>query len=305
MYTRMLIPLDGSKTAEKVLPYARYLAGRLKTPVELMAVIDMAEFAAHMPAGRAPVFERMIESEAGRSATYLRGIAEILGGIDATCTVEKGRPGEVIAGKSEPSSGVLIAMTTHGRSGLKRFLMGSVTEEVLRAARNGLLIVHAGEETETEVAVQFKTIIVPLDGSEFAATILPTVAGLAKALGAEVILFRAYRIPYNDYGAESYLAGFDFKELLAEVADEAERHLEENAAELRKLGVEKVSCVAKEGLSADEIIAFGRKNPGSLIAMSSHGSSGVKRWMLGSVTENVVRHARSPVLIVRPISASA
>src|SRR6266511_1572409 len=74
MYTKMLIPLDGSKTAEKVLPYARYLAGKLRIPVELLAVTDMAEMATHIPAEKARFFESMIEDSVRNSAGYLRGV---------------------------------------------------------------------------------------------------------------------------------------------------------------------------------------------------------------------------------------
>jgi len=91
----------------------------------------------------------------------------------------------------------------------------------------------------------------------------------------------------------------DYDELIGGVRDEATQYLEKKAAEVKKLGVEKVSVVSKEGFAADEIIALGRKNPDSLIAMCSHGRTGVKRWMLGSVTEAVVRHSGDPVLVIR------
>jgi nucleotide-binding universal stress UspA family protein len=68
---------------------------------------------------------------------------------------------------------------------------------------------------------------------------------------------------------------------------------------VKKMGLEKVSCVAKEGFSADEIIAMGRKTPDNLIAMCTHGRSGVRRWMLGNVTKTVVRHSGDPVLVIR------
>jgi len=83
------------------------------------------------------------------------------------------------------------------------------------------------------------------------------------------------------------------------VRDETNDYLEKKAAELKKLGVEKVSAVSKEGFAGDEILAIGRKTPNALIAMSSHGRSGVRRWVLGSVTENVVRHGDNPMLIFR------
>ena len=89
-------------------------------------------------------------------------------------------------------------------------------------------------------------------------------------------------------------------EMLAGVRDEAAEYLDKKAADLKGLVV-KVTCVTKEGFAADEIILFGQKTANNLIAMSSHGRSGVKRWMLGSVAETVVRHAADPVLIHRPL----
>jgi nucleotide-binding universal stress UspA family protein len=102
-----------------------------------------------------------------------------------------------------------------------------------------------------------------------------------------------------DYASDDMYSAVDYDQLIAAVRDEATQYLEKKAAEVKKLGVEKVSVVAKEGFAADEIIALGRKNSDSLIAMCSHGRTGVKRWVLGSVTEAVVRHSGDPVLVMR------
>jgi nucleotide-binding universal stress UspA family protein len=91
----------------------------------------------------------------------------------------------------------------------------------------------------------------------------------------------------------------NYDELIASVRDEANEYLEKKVAEVKKLGVAKVSAVSKEGIAGDEIIAAGHNTPNGLIAMCSHGRSGVKRWVLGSVTETVVRHSGDPVLVVR------
>ena len=121
---------------------------------------------------------------------------------------------------------------------------------------------------------------------------------MAKTLGLEVLLFRAYQIPYNAYaGDDGYVVNYD--ELLGTVRDESKDYLEKKVAELKKLGVAKVSVLTKEGFAGDEIIALGRKTPDNLIAMCSHGRSGVRRFVLGSVTETVVRHSGDPVLVLR------
>ena len=194
---------------------------------------------------------------------------------------------------------MMITMATHGRSGLNRFLLGSVAEKVLRGAANPLLLVRATEEAKSVGEAALKSLIVPLDGSELAESVLPMVAGLAKTLDLEVELFRAYHIPYNVY-ADEWGFSENYADLLASVRDEASEYLDKKVVELKKLGVAKVSCVTKEGFAGDDIIAFGRNTPGGLIAMCSHGRSGVERWVLGSVAETVVRHSGGPVLITRP-----
>jgi nucleotide-binding universal stress UspA family protein len=298
MYSKILIPLDGSKTAEKVLPYARFIAGALKLPTELLAVVDIAEMATHISAERARFLSTMVEDSVRSSEKYLKGIAGTFPS-GTKCTVEKGKAEEVIIETSAADKEILITMATHGRSGINRFLLGSVTEKVLRGGANPMLLVRATEEAKAEGAATLKTVVVPLDGSELAEGVLPTVAELAKSLKLAVLLFRSYNIPYNAYaGGEGYYA-VNYEELMTAMKDEAVDYLEKKTEEMKKLGIAEVSCVAKEGFAADEIISLAQKSPDALNAMCTHGRSGVKRWMLGSVTETVVRHAADPVLVMR------
>ncbi|HEX7232944.1 MAG TPA: universal stress protein [Candidatus Binatia bacterium] len=299
MYSKILIPLDGSGTAEKVLPYARQLAAKFKIPIELLAVIDVAELATHITAEKARFLDTMIEEGMRSSDTYLRGIATSFGGVTVSCKVEKGRAEDVIIEQGESDTAMLIAMATHGRSGLNRFLLGSVAEKVLRGAANPLLLVRASEEARSEGEASFKSIIVPLDGSELAESILPMADCMAKKLGLEVVLFRAYHIPYNAYAGDDGFYAVNYDELISAVRDETNDYLEKKVAEIKNLGIAKVSAVSKEGFASDEILAIGRNTPDALIAMCSHGRSGVRRWVLGSVAENVVRHTSDPVLIAR------
>ncbi len=300
MYTRMLIPLDGSKTAEKVLPYARYLAGKFKVPVELLSVVDIGEITSHMVSDKARFLDSIIEDAVERGTGYLRGVATTFKGAEVTCTVERGKPEDVIIEKAATDKAMLITMATHGRSGLSRFLLGSVAEKVLRGTASPVLLVRATNEAMPGGEPTLKSVIVPLDGSELAESVLPMVARLAKDLDLEVELFRAYHIPYNVYAGDEGVYAGNYEALLHSVRDEAKEYLDKKAGELKRLGTAKVACVTKEGFAADEIIALGKKTAANLIAMSSHGRSGVKRWVLGSVAETVVRHSGDPVLIVRP-----
>jgi nucleotide-binding universal stress UspA family protein len=301
MYSKILIPLDGSKTAEKVLPYARALAENLKARVELIGALNVAEMAAHISAEHARHLDTITEEGERRSLEYLKKIATTFPGGGVACTVEKGRPEDVILEKAAIDAGTLIAMATHGRSGLDRWLLGSIAEKVLRGATTPLLLIRASEQTKSEGEAPLKAVIVPLDGSELAESVLPAAVELAKKLNLEIVLFRAYNIPYSAYGGGDGYYAIDFTELTDAMKDEAQTYLEKKRAELKTQGFEKISCLAREGLSADQIIKIGRETPASLIAMCSHGRSGAKRWVLGSVTETVVRHGGDPVLVIRAV----
>ena len=236
MITRILIPLDGSKTAEQVVPYARAFARGLKLPVELLAVVDVGALLTSVETAR--FFDNLAEQESHKSKEYLERIAERFAGSRVKRSVEQGSAAEVIIEKAAADESTLIAMTTHGRSGLKRWLLGSVTEKVLRAATNPLLLVRAVHEGKTEGEATLKSIVVPLDGSELAEHALPTVIEIAKKLRLEVFLFRAYSNPYGSFtgGAGLYAANLDA--LMASVRDEARNYLEEKMAELGKQGVD-------------------------------------------------------------------
>jgi len=298
VYAKILIPLDGSTTAERVLPYARFLAEMLKVPVELLGVIDLAAIATHLSGEKTRYFDSFVAEEERSSKGYLEEIARTFSSGGVRCIIEKGKPEEVIVEKGAANRATLIAMATHGRSGVKRWLLGSVAEKVLRAGRNPLLLIRAQEEAPAEAEVVLKSLILPLDGSGLAESALGTVSDLARALKLQVILCRAYELPTGAYyGSEDFLPNYE--ELLAGLRQETSDYLNDQVAGIRSQRLEKVSAVALEGSAAEEIIQIARKTPNSLVAMCTHGRSGVKRWLLGSVTEKVVRYSGNPVLVLR------
>ena len=291
MYTRMLVPLDGSETAEKVLPYARTLAGSLKIPVELLTVIEISRYVA---GERARYLDTFIDTAIRRNQEYLQRIAKTFPGGSVDYTVEGGEPAEIIITKAA-DKGTLITMATHGRSGVKRWLLGSITEKTLRGSNNHLLVVRAKEEAKTEKNATLDSLMVPLDGSEQAETALPIVMELAKAMDLKVVLLQAYGA--NILYSEDYDAELD--ELKAESEKEAVSYLNSKVRQLKSEGLSDVSPLASQGEAAETIIEWARGSPNSLIAMCTHGRSGAKRWALGSITEKVVRHSDSPVLVVQ------
>ena len=295
-YTRMLIPLDGSTVAEQVLPYARYLAGKLKIPVELLGVVDLVRMAASMRGENSRNLDIFIANNVRHSETYLEKISKTFPAMAVQRSVEKGTPEEMVIEKAAADRGTLIAMATHGRSGLNRWLLGSVTEKVLRGTTNPLFLVRAREGGKSEGEKTIKRIIVPLDGSPLAEKVLPHLTALAKATAFETVLLRAYALRQVISTYEDYIPDWDILE--AEARGEAMNYLDNKIRELKSAGLVDVSSRASDRETAEEIIDVANESPNSMIAMCTHGRSGVKRWLLGSVTEKVVRHSSSPVLVI-------
>jgi nucleotide-binding universal stress UspA family protein len=288
------VPLDGSSVAEQVLPYARFLCGGFKVPAELLGVIDGS-----VDAQKAHYVGKLIEDTRRASEAYLDLVGNTFPRTLITYSVEIGKPAEVIIEKAAYDKGTLVAMGTHGRSGMSRWLLGSVTEKVLRATANPLLLVRSGEGGKSGGEVKFESIVVPLDTSKLAESVLPDVMDLAQRLTLEVILVHVCAVPLSAYyGAEDYYNPH-YQDLAAQLKQEAGNYLEGKVRELKEQGLEKVSAVVFESSAADEIIAFARRESNSLVAMCTHGYSGVKHWVLGSVAEKVVRHSGDPVLVVR------
>ncbi len=184
-------------------------------------------------------FETIVAESARSTDEYLKRIAKTFADHEVKCTVEKGKPEDVIIEKAG-SDATLTAMATHGRSGFNRLLLGSVAEKVLRSSINPLLLIRASEETESEGHAALRSVIVPLDGSELAEVVLPTVVWLANALKLEVLLLRAYP-RFNTYaGADDYNA-VNYEVIRGALMDEAQNYLESKVKELKRNGIEKVS----------------------------------------------------------------
>jgi nucleotide-binding universal stress UspA family protein len=297
MYQKILVPLDGSQVAERVLPYARSLAAVAGLDVELLHAVDPEIVATYSDPNHGRYVDIVKATLKEEGLRYLHGVARSFAATSKVdCAAEFGAPADLIVSQAG-RPGTLITMATHGRSGLRRWLLGSVAEKVIQTAANPLLLVRASDETKTAPPA-FKTVIVPLDGSVRSEQALPHACEMAGRLDLEVILLRVYTIPVMGFAAEDYYTP-SLEQILEKAKEEARSYIDEKAAELKRAGIKRVSARFLEGESADQIIELARKSPGSLIAMSTHGRSGIERLVLGSVTSRVVRHSGEPVLVVR------
>jgi nucleotide-binding universal stress UspA family protein len=288
IYNRILVPLDGSKLAEGVLPYVRLLGSALKLPVDLIHVNDL-ETVAPFPH---PMHGR----------DYLKEVAaSFITSLAVDYRVEHGRAADVIVDRASGDAGTLIMMATHGRSGPQRWLLGGVAQKVLQVSTNPLFLIRPKEETLAR-DVGLNTLILPLDGSHLAEKIFPHVIYLANRLSLEVVLIRTYTLPTSGYFLATGVSPPAIGELGEKIKGDATDYLQAKVEELQAEGVEKASFVAIEGKGPEEIIDLARKTADNMVAMSTHGRSGIGRWVLGSVTDRVVCYSGDPVLVIRPTS---
>ena len=296
MYEKILVALDGSELSERVLPYARFIAAKLKASVELLHVVDI-ETPRTPSAAQQIRHENLLAAEQRSSLEYLKKIAAAFADTTATnCAVEIGKPAEVIVDRAATDARMLIAMTTHGRSGIQRWLLGSVADKVLHAAANPLLLIRGADETKKSAALPVQTIMVALDGSPLAELVLPHASELAAKMGLGLVLTRVFGVPTPTF-AEEY--GPYVEELWTQVETESQQYLDEIAKRLRGQGLTDVTTKSVPGFATEKLIELASASGETLVAMCTHGRSGVNRWVLGSVTDRVVRHLAGPVLIVR------
>ena len=294
MLNHILVPLDGSAIAEKALPYARALGKTLKVPITLITAVEpAADFFSKMTAE----FDALAKKGIRNREEYLDDISRSFSGAAIRYRVEKGRAEDVIIENAATETGTLITMATHGRSGLGRWLIGSTVEKVVRAATDPVLVVRATQGAGSEGEAALKSIIVPLDGSTLAESALSYVVELAKAFHARVTLLRSYSLKQIIFRPEEFHPDLD--ELKGGLRWEAAAYLDKKVAELKSRGLFDVLCSVSEGDAAEAIIEMGKETPNTLIVMSAHSGSKVKHWVLGSVTEKVLRHATNSVLTIR------
>ncbi len=285
MYSKILVPLDGSQLSETILPYVRTIADALKALVELLAAIEPGTMSAK---GQSDPQKASLDY-LHRVATSFRDPKLVVS------SVEIGNPAEVIVDKASSQPDTFITMSTRGRSGIQRWLIGSVADKVLHATTSPLLLVKGETTAKTSGEATLSKVLVPLDGSPLAEKALPHVAQLATKMMMEVVLVRAPAAPRAaSVEQESDPA---FQQIAKEIIKEAQGYLEAKVRELQAKRL-KVSSLLLEGEAAGEIIDLARKTPNNLIAMCTHGWSGIGRWVLGNVTERVVRHSGDPVLII-------
>ncbi|MGE0157984.1 MAG: universal stress protein [Gemmatimonadales bacterium] len=295
MFSRILVPLDGSPFAEAAFPVAIAIAERVGGEIHLLSVRP------HLWSDEAAPLERALDQEAwaylGDAATRLRASTS----VPVSCDMTRGDVVEEIVEEAEASHD-LIVMTSHGRGGLSRIWLGSVTDACLRSTKKPLLVVrppHGGETTtgQSPTAFRLDRVVVPLDGSTLSESALPTAVALADAFGVPLLLVRSVLAPVPldtaPFPAPDWVP-VDPRELIAGATAELERV----AAVVQTAHGRPTTHV---DIGRHPALAIGdAAGIGGMVVMAAHPHGELRRAFLGSVSDKVVRTADGPVLVLKP-----
>ncbi len=307
MYRKVVVLLDGSELAEKVLSHVTEVIRDRGSQVYLLSVAPPTKGVAPTIADTRPPSASTREERRCRERElvgYLQTVAKRLEPVaaDVQVSVRLGRPADVILAFASDVGAELIAMSTHGRSGIGRWVFGSVADRVLRGATCPVLLVRAGY---AQLRTTYQHILVPLDGSELAEQVLPYVKALVRPNRTHIFLVSVLTTGLGDRTVAlltSYPPGLRLATTALHHAEiQLRGYLRSVAAVLREQGAI-VHVAVRQGSPADEILAHAAEVEADLISMTTHGFSGMSRWVYGNVAGKVLQGAHSPVLLVRPAS---
>jgi nucleotide-binding universal stress UspA family protein len=298
MFTKLLIPLDGSALAEEALGPATEIARAAHASLDLILV--------HRPWAFTEFADAWQASAANSERAYVASTAQELAkgaSVGVSSTAVSGAAVEKICARVKELNADLIVMTSHGRTGLSRSWLGSVAHGVVRQSRVPVLMLRPADPARRRLRRQsIKRVLVTLDGSSLSEVILGPASDLARAFDARLILLRVVE-PIPAVVPEVVLPVRNMPRDDAATADAAERATAELAEICKRLeadGMSRVeSHVVVDDRVAKAILDFARRMSPSVIAMSTHGR-GASRLFLGSVSDKVLRGGTRPMLLCRP-----
>jgi nucleotide-binding universal stress UspA family protein len=299
----VVVPLDGSVLAERALPLAKAF---LPANGELVLIQVLPESGALTELATADLLTPA-ELEADQHAEArgeMESVAQRLRGegVPARVQVLEGDPVQVITRVAAKLEAELIVMATHGRGALQRLAHGSVADGVSRHATTPVLLVRVRNASDHDLAdAPVRRLVIPHDGSETAAQAVPVAVKYATALDVPVLLVRAVSpsgdvpMSFSPAGGPDAVSAAVYEEVLEDQEDDALASLDAVKTEMVNQGIA-VTAEVMVGTAAAVIQEL--HTPGDVVVMSSHGRSGIGRWLLGSVAEKLVREGTAPVIVV-------
>ena len=302
MLRTIVVPLDGSPLAERALPVAFDIARRNGGAVHLVRAYEpLAIVIPSMEGVLSPVHAEIDLEARGRAKGYLDGLAGKLGaswGVPATPHLVDGRPSTAITEVAESVNADLVVMTTHGHGGFAPDWLGSVADSVIRHSHRPVLTFPTNGPPSDAPFVP-KHIMVTLDGSQHAESILGPARDLALTFGATLQLVRVV-LPYIPLDVSSILTAEPLDPLGVSIdADRAKQALDYVVARMESEGVPTSGMVRVSVSPTSELRAHVRETDPDCIAVATQGH-GFSRVFLGSIADKLLRTAGRPVLVMRP-----
>ena len=292
MFNKILVSLDGSPLSEHALPTALALAHTPGTDI-FIARVPTASGSHEPPTGR------QLEVARRQIRQYFDDLRLAQPPtVKLTPLMPEGNVANAIADTAAAKGIDLIVMSTHGYSGVTRWLLGSVTEKILRTAPCPVLAVRAPADSGAPKPI--RQIAITLDGSELSERALAPGLELAQRLQASVTLLRCVPFVTHNNSLDEVERGLG-RRLQQDAIDEAAAYLAARSASYAKSGVE-IKTEVRVGPAADNIYEFVETYGTDLVVMATHGRTGVQRWVYGSVTEKVLHSIKTSLMVVRPVS---
>ena len=298
MFKRILVALDGSSTAESILPAVISLAKLYGSWVTLCSIIP------HQKTGQLfskQYFLEKIELDSqAKLNLYLHEWESKLNsiGIRTDILIKTGNPPQEIIRLTEDSHYDLLALATRGRSGIMRWILGSVADHIIGSVPIPILLIapHENVKYSFKQPIKLNSIIIPLDGSKLAESVLPVAESIALKSSAEITLIQAVPTVIQVYlGIEPQTYPIDILENLEERGND---YLSKVKRFLVNRGT-KVESKLLEGDASSSIINFCSQIDHSLVTMTTRGNTGFSRWVLGSVADKIIRNIGGPVLLIK------
>jgi len=301
-FQSILVPLDGSPLAEQIIPLALALARAARSKVRLVLVhqrplppVDPQSAELYVSIDLAM---RKVERE------YLNTLKARLrksSGLQVSAVTIDGPPGPTLVKYVQDIGADLVAMTTHGRGGLRGAWLGSVADHLIRSLTIPVIVVRDREGTGTlPEPPKIREILVPLDGSRLAEAALAPASAIASLLGAELLLVQVvWPLSARSLLPVPLPSGYD-TEVIGIQRKEAQDYLDGLANDLQEQGVSARATVTVGHDVAETLLELAHPQRIDLVAIATHGRGGVKRLILGSVADKLIRGAGPPVLVLRP-----
>jgi nucleotide-binding universal stress UspA family protein len=315
MFTRILVPLDGSDRAEQAIPVAARIARAAGGSVILIQAVPLPlDFQVEHTIPSERFSENVTEEGKARAFNYLDAASRMaeLVGLKTEMRVEYGDPAPSLLAAIESLDVDLVVMCSHGYTGFKRWMLGSVADKIARHAPVPILILREGAPLPAIAARKPVRALVALDGSPLSEAVFEPVAylvaGLAHATShqGELRLLRVVDLPFGSGTLKSQT--YVDSKTRDEAVKAAQDYLGTLSARLGAGGLANLNIAVTTAVVSDPDVAEAiikqadsvESGPVDVVALATHGRGGMQHFVMGSVTERVLHHSTLPLLIVRP-----